>query len=259
MYRYAVAKLVSWLWSNIDVALAVVSAAVAIVLGGVGVLNDTQLASFVLATLVVVTIAVARLRLDTLSAIAAAQGSRGVQLFADYPSEFHDERKLASRSWVYVGLTMSRTSQTGRSIASRLVGSGGSVRVVLLDPDDQQLLATVAAMTRPERSAAYLEGQIRHSLTTLASIPPVQDGVGPGLEVKLARVPLFTCINLVDEGLPTGHVTIQHYQYRPKSESAPIVWLRASEEPYWFSHAVDDVERIWADAVEVDLAAFSPA
>jgi hypothetical protein len=60
-------------------------------------------------------------------------------------------------------------------------------------------------------------------------------------------------INAIDVGTPNGLLVLQHYEYRPAHEAAPIFSLRPTDGA-WYEHFAAESERLWQDGTPWPLA-----
>jgi hypothetical protein len=107
----------------------------------------------------------------------------------------------------------------------------------------------IARTHRHDDSPDRIRDQISSSLDTLGTMK-IQ--TGGRIEVRVLDFLPRIGINGLDLDSPTGTIMVQHYEFKPQSESAPILVLSAGEDDPWYSHFVSEAERIW------DSAAASP-
>jgi hypothetical protein len=126
-----------------------------------------------------------------------------------------------------------------RTDLRRILRSGGRVRVVVLDPTDEALVAVAAA-----RSPESPEALRRRVLMTLDVLSTIRAEVDDRLEIRVASHILVAGMNALDLDGPRGMITVQHYEFQPGAEPAPIFSLEAREGE-WYRHFVAEAERIW--------------
>jgi hypothetical protein len=117
---------------------------------------------------------------------------------------------------------------------------GGKVRVLVLDPDDPELMR-VADWT----GERLLEGRIRSTLSELASL---RDGARGEIEIRVCPFVPRASINAFNLGEPNGVMFIQHYEHRPAGDSLPVFRLDG-KDGFWYQHFVAEAARMWDDAI----------
>ncbi len=92
-------------------------------------------------------------------------------------------------------------------------------------------------------------GKIRETiLATLQTLETMEQQTGGSLAIRLCSFPPRVGMNGLDADLAGGAIMVQHYEFRPDSESAPILFLTAERDEPWYSHFVREAERTWAAA-----------
>ena len=218
------------------------------VLGAFGVASVEVLSSVILGLLTLLALSQVRSR-HQVSRIAEAANSPASSLFlTDFPPELADQRATAI-DYLYVGTTMARTVQTARRDMKRILGRGGRVRVVLLDPEDVPLVYSAATQRgpdeRPEDERAVRVKRLINA--SLAELDSLRSQWPEQLQIRLTSFVPRIHVNAIDTDTPTGAVYVQHYEHRPVGESSPIFRL-GREDGYWYQHFVDELERIWESA-----------
>lgn len=180
------------------------------ILGFTGVSSVAVLTSAVLGLLATLALSQIRSRRHV-AAIAAGQRADPLALFqAAFPPEMDTLRSVAS-SYLFIGESMGRLVHIGRDDIRRLMREGGKVRVLLLDPDDPELMR-VADRT----SERLLESRIRSTLNELASL---RDGARGQMEIRVCTFVPRMSLNAFNLGEANGAVFVQHYQHRASTRS----------------------------------------
>lgn len=229
---------------TVDLWLLIAAAAVFTILGAAGVTSLQTLSSVVLALLAVLAISQLRGREETRALITSWRRSRTDMFETTFPDSYYDARKRAGHSYCFAGMTMQRTLPTMRFDLERVLVNGGSVRLLLPDPEDQALMSMVAASrqntTTPQRAAEI----IRQSLTEMRTI-----GDRNRAEVRVTSVLPRVGLNVVDADRPGAFVMVQMYQLRPDAEPGPIFTLTA-DDGLWLYHFRDEFEHVWSEGRE---------
>ncbi len=146
---------------------------------------------------------------------------------------------------------MLRTVQgSSREDMRRVLLRSGRIRVLLLDPSNDELLAQAASKHRASLSPERLRARI---LGTLDEVASLRDGTGGQLEIRVASFALTAGINAVDAESPDGILVVQHYEHKPPEEAAPIICLKRTDG-FWFSHFAAEAERMWEDGTPWPLS-----
>jgi Domain of unknown function (DUF5919) len=228
---------------SLDLYVLAATAFVFTILGVTGVSSLTDLASMILALLAVLALSQIRSR-HHVAAIAAAQHADPFSVLAtEFPSDLIALRGAAS-DLLLIGTTMSRTVQgsSGEDMR-RMLTRGGQIRALLLDPTNEALIRTVSARNSVGLTPDRLKARINATLDELISL---RDRTGGQLEIRVASSPPAMGMNVIDPYAPNGALVVQHKGYKPIGESAPIMRFKR-EDGFWFSHFLDEAERIWED------------
>ncbi|WP_051796160.1 hypothetical protein [Kibdelosporangium aridum] len=96
-----------------------------------------------------------------------------------------------------------------RSDLPRILRNGGRVRVLILDPTDESLISTA---DRQRTHSQGVENLRQRVLTTLQDLTTIR---------VLSSIPTagFNCL---DMSKTNGLVCVQHYEFHPDGEAAPI-------------------------------------
>ena len=224
---------------NVDLWLLVLAAFVFTVLGATGIASTEVLSSVVLAFLGLLAVSQLRARQDLEATLDVLRATRLDLLLTTFPDEYYDHRVGLSSDYVFIGNTMTRTLSTGRPALEALLSRGGRVRIVLPDPDDARLVQMVARGHRHRDTPESIEAAIRSTIETLEGAARQTSG---NLEIRVTSVLPRIGINGLDLQLPTGALMVQHYEFEPVGEAAPILLLGAHDEP-WFRRFAAELDR----------------
>lgn len=230
---------------NIDLWLLVAVALATTALGATGVASATVLSSVVLSTMALLAISQLRARREITASLAAYRAARLELFHLAFPDEYYERRERLTTNYLFVGLTMQRTLSTGRPAFESLLARGGSIRVLLPNPDDLPLLGMVSDSYRHMDSPSAIAASVKSTISTLRAMHSQHGGV---LEVRLMGMPARVGFNALDIGTPSGVVMVQHYEFRPESEAGPIILLHAEQDEPWYSRFLAEAERLWAYA-----------
>lgn len=152
------------------------------------------------------------------------------RLRTEFPSDLEAQRANALHV-LLIGVSLSRTIQSYRRAAVKTLVRGGTVRILLLDPH---------TISSDDGEAVRLRSRIEGSLDELAEIRRQ----GSNLEVRLLEREPAVGMNVLDVGAPSGMIVVQHREFNPNNEAAPILVLRAADPP-WYMHFREEAERLW--------------
>lgn len=226
---------------TIDLWLLIIAAATFTILGATGVSSVQTLSSVVLALLAVLAVSQLRGRHETRTMISSWRRSRTDLFATDFPSSYYDARRRAGHSYCFAGMTMQRTLPTMRVDLERILMNGGSVRLLLPDPDDEALMRMAAASRRNAETPRRVAELIRQTLAEIDSI-----GSESKVEVRVTSVLPRFGLNVIDVNHPGALVMVQLYGLRPKSEPVPIFTITA-EDGQWLRHFSDEFEQLWSE------------
>jgi hypothetical protein len=234
----------------LDLYILAVAALAFTILGIVGVASLKVLASAILALLAVLAYSQIRSR-QHVADIARSQRSDPLSVFhAEFPDELEARRGRAS-SLLLIGMSGTRAVQSGSlTVLRQMLGSGGSIRVLVLDPTDDAIIQAASEHRQHGITAAHLRRRVEATLDELAVL---RAATGGEVEIRVSTFIPQMGINVIDAGTANGLIVLQHYEHRPSGESAPIFSLRPVDG-FWYAHFAAEAERLWQDGIPWPLA-----
>jgi hypothetical protein len=223
----------------LDLYVLALAALTFTIFGFLGDLNQGRLSSAILALLTVLAIAQIRSRNHVARIAKKQSGDPLVRFLTSFPERFFSEGTGAS-SFLYIGKSMARTVQTMKMDIMRILRNGGQVRVLILDPTDDALLA-IADSSRTD----LLRGRVRNTLDELETARKHTSG---RLEIRVASFIPNVCIRAYSFGQKNAVIFVQHYAYKPPREAAPIFQFDA-KDGFWHEHFAAEANRMWEDAI----------
>lgn len=178
--------------------------------------------------------------------IASTWHRKRTEIFSvDFPPIYQEAQENVSTSYFYSGETMGRTMQVMRPHIHRILKKQGSVRILLPNPDNQELMEAIAK-THTYKDAQSIKNAIKHSFQTAEACANGNSKA----ELRTTDVMPHIGVNGWDIKEPSGKIMVQMYEYKPDStERAPIFILEATDGE-WFRHFSNQIERLWADGRE---------
>jgi hypothetical protein len=227
----------------LDLYVLVVAALAFTILGITGVASIADLASMILALLTFLALSQIRSRRQ-IASIANAQRADPFSLLGDdFPVDLI-KRRAAASDLLLIGLSMSRTVQgSSREDMRQTLLHGRRIRVLLVDPTNDALLAQAVSRHGANLGAQRLRERIKSTLDELTSLQASTNGM---LEIRVAASVPTMGVSAIDSGEPRGVLVVQHYQYRPLAEASPIIRLEAKDAS-WYAHFLAEAERMWQD------------
>ncbi|GGU77323.1 DUF5919 domain-containing protein [Lentzea flava] len=228
---------------NLDLYLLALVGLVFTVLGITGLSDVTTLASAVLALLAILAFSQIKSRKLTQRINGARSGA--VALRGEFPPDLIDRRASAS-DILLIGLTMTRTVQGMRTDLPTVLKTGGRVRVLVLDPTDERLMVIADRHRAHSQGVEHLRARIRATLDDLTS---VRERHGGRLEIRVLSTIPSAGFNCLDVRKPNGVVCVQHYEFHPEGEAAPIMVLSKDDAP-WYQRFAAEAERLWESGAD---------
>jgi hypothetical protein len=225
---------------NLDLYLLGVVALAFTVLGATGISDAKTLSSVVLALLALLAFSQIRSRRLTEQIRRNHTAGRASLFQSGFPSDII-ARRAAAFDILLIGNSMTRTVQGMRRDILAIRQAGGRIRVLVLDPTDEALMATADRRTSDNPVPGRLQ---RRVLTTLEDLTTLDGRTTGRLEVRVSSHMLAVGFNCLDVASPRGLICVQHYEYRASGEPTPVFALEPPDAP-WYQHFAAEAERLW--------------
>lgn len=227
-------------WHHLDFAI-LIGLAIYFAIGGLIGISADILNPVIVAMLSVLAISQLRSR-SQVADVAATWHRTRTDLFSPvFPPEYTKAQSTVSHSYFYTGATMMRTMANMSDHIPRILRNDGSVRILLPDPNNEQLLAMIAA-THPDKTVDDIRLDIENSLR-IANRLRSDKGT---LEIRTTQFVPSIGINAMDLAHPTKSIMVQMYEFIPQQEieRAPIFYLTNGDRT-WFAHFEAQIRRLW--------------
>jgi hypothetical protein len=225
---------------NLDLYLLGLVALAFTVLGATGISDVKTLSSVVLALLAVLAFSQIRSRRLTEQIRWTHTAGRASLFQSGFPSDIIS-RRAAAFDILLIGNSMTRTVQGLRRDMLAILGTGGRIRVLVLDPTDEALMATADRGAEED----FVPGRLRRRILTTLEDLTALDGRAPGrLEIRVSSHLLAAGFNCLDVASSRGLICFQHYEYHANGEPAPVFTLEPADAP-WYQHFAAEAERLW--------------
>ncbi len=227
---------------ELEIYLLIGVAGVTILLQLFHVIPESLLSAVTLGVLVLLATTMLRLR-SHLSDLLHQFSRTSQSLFHDGPAHDIKTTLRTGRNILLSGTSLTRTLRNHLSDLEHLVSSGGSLKVLVLDPNSP--LADAAAMRSSQQGYRVHQPQfINASLRDLESLMSLPEG---SVEIRLSQYPFSFGAILVDNDTPNASIHLRYYSYRPKKGEGPYFNLYPSDQ-LWYEHFRSELEAIWADS-----------
>ncbi|WP_212735336.1 hypothetical protein [Herbidospora galbida] len=220
---------------NFDLYVLGLVALVFTVLGVVGLAETSVLISATLALLALLAFSQIKSRRQVAQLVADRSALR-----EDFPPDLA-ARRARARDYLFIGRSMARTANTMRADLKALLESGARIRVMMVDPDDESVIAAAALIGYSGSDPALLAGRIRG---VLAELDHLRSLTGGNLEIRLTRFVPSVGLQVVDG----QYICAQRFEHRPTGESGPILALEP-RDGVWFHRFAAEAERMWDDGI----------
>lgn len=234
---------------NLDLYVLGTVALAFTVLGATGISDVKTLSSVVTALLALLAFSQIRSRRLTEQVRDANRGGPASFFEPEFPADLIS-RRAAAFDILLIGHSMTRTVQGMRGDIRSILESGGRIRVLVLDPTDEELVAI--ADRRISQSLG--QGRLRQRiLATLDELTSLKSRTGGRLEIRVSSRISSAGFNCLDVTGKRGLICVQHYEYRPTGEAAPVFTVEPKDAP-WYRHFADEAERLWEDGTPWPLS-----
>lgn len=231
---------------NIDVYLTIAAAIVVSALSMAEVIPPDKVASVTLAVLAV--LALNALITRAILEEGGAQDTLAKRFLADFPTDLAPNREKSDNLYL-IGVDLYRTIETSYGAFERCLRRGGTIRVLLTDPEaDDAAVDARCLFSKP--TTEEIRVHIRQSLRKLGELAKVPGGT---LQVRTTRAALKFGLNHVDVGASGAILYVQLYSFQLHGESRPMIRLTHADGE-WFDCYRDQAEALWAASAEVRFA-----
>jgi hypothetical protein len=229
------------LLADLDLYALIIVGILFTILGVSGIADVKDLSSVTLAGLTLLAFSQARTRRVALR--SPHGGNLGSVFLTDFPAGLYERRASEKSSYVFVGISGSRTIGTGRQDFQSMLDRGARLRFLLLDFEDEAALQAATDTGATSRSPERNRDRIRGALDELEELvlPPHQDA----LQVRLLAFPPTIGVNGFGLGRADGVLFMQQSIASTAGERSPIFRVDSSEG-YWHRHFTAEVERLWS-------------
>ena len=222
---------------NIDLYVTVFVAVVVSAISLVGYAPQDVLGPLSLAVLGLLALVMMgnRYRLEDLG----KQRAGTIVFLREFPDDLTVDLERAQDIWL-VGVSLYRFIVRFYALLERKIRSGGSVRVLLVDPDGPGAALSAAGMY-PPFMAEQNRHRIREALSTLAALAQQTNKLGT-LDVRtLDYVPSFGAYIL--DPKKKGKIYLEYYPHAMPVDQIPKMQLSSRDE--WHIHFKTQIEVLW--------------
>jgi hypothetical protein len=234
---------------NLDLYLLGTVALVFTVLGITGISDVKTTSAVVVALLALLAFSQIRSRRLIEQIHSERQGGANALFAREFPTELI-RRRAQARDILLVGVSMARAVPGMRFDMTSILTAGGRIRVLVLDPTDESLIQIADRRVAQSLAPGTLRTRI---MTTLDDLTVRRAQTGGRLEIRVSSSIPPAGFNCLDTDSQRGLVFVQHFEFRPKGEAAPMFMVTQADGA-WYQHFVDEAERLWEAGTEWPLS-----
>jgi len=150
------------------------------------------------------------------------------------------ERLLDAKSISINGITLSRTTDALWDVFKQQISGGGTVRLLLVDPD-HSALEFAALRFQKHQDSVRLRREVKHALDNLESLAELDKNL---FQVRLLPFPPAFGIWAIDVGSPKAEIWVELYSFRDLPE--PTFQLLPDRDGEWFYFFQKQFDQMWA-------------
>lgn len=230
---------------HFDTYILIVASVLITIASIAGWISGDFLSGVIIALLGLVAISQLRSRFQ-IDDVANTWYQKRTEIFSDnFPPAYQEAQETVASSYFYTGETMSRTMSVMRRHIQRVLKNQGSVRILLPNPDNQELMKAIA-QTHSDKNAQSIKRSIENSFQSAQECATENNQV----ELRTTDVMPHVGINGWDIGEPSGKIMVQMYEYKPSSTERAPIFILETKDGEWFRHFSSQIERLWSDGKE---------
>jgi hypothetical protein len=144
-----------------------------------------------------------------------------------------------------VGVSLDRTLRDAYTAIEDFLRRGGSLRVLLVDPNADLAIRVADRRAYHEQGFAHRKGHIEGSIATFADLAA---RTGGEVQLKVIADPLTFGATMIDgdRGSTETRIVIQHYSFKKREarEPNPVFVVRPTDG-VWFGEFREELENLW--------------
>jgi hypothetical protein len=141
------------------------------------------------------------------------------------------------------GISLTRTAREYMFTLGQRLVAGATVRVMIVDPGSEQVLAELALRSVGDTTSEYWRNRLDTVVTIVQAIAKTPGSKGTLSIGFLPYIPSFGLI-LVDSNESHGFGFAEIYHHK-SIEPTPFFEFQKSEDPYWFDYFSRQAEILW--------------
>lgn len=161
---------------------------------------------------------------------------------ADVALSFEDASEL-----LLIGVSLDRTLRNAYASLETFLMRGGTLRVILVDPNAQEAVRIADRRAYQELTPARRKQNIEASIATFRALEQQFRG---NVEIRVIDDPLVFGATMIDGDLNTDEtrIIIQHYSFKKRlaREPNPVFVVRPADEG-WFGEFKEELENLWSN------------
>jgi hypothetical protein len=150
-------------------------------------------------------------------------------------------------SLLLIGVSLDRTIRNAYTQLEKFLRSGGSLRVLVVDPGSEW---TVRIADKRAYNEHGLEQRRAHIIASLEQFKQLSARAEREIEIRVTQDPLTFGATMIDgeEHTAQSRIVIQHYSYKKReaAEPNPVFTLEPADGK-WFIEFKEELENLWRD------------
>ena len=230
---------------NIDAYATIVAALILSILNVLGFAPPDSIPAITLAVLALLAIGVlvSRYRVEDLA--EGLSSLRGFFVDEFDNQTFNNDLENAHEVWLY-GASLDGVASEYYALFERKLRSGGTIRVMVIDPNDERVLelSEMRAYANPSVQRAKAK-----AMATLSDFCELRKLAPNNLQIRILRFPITHRLIALNPGTPDGKLYISNYPFGTPGGSLPKLVLSA-KDGRWYDLYKTEAENLWDAATD---------
>ena len=165
----------------------------------------------------------------------------------DFPPDFESDVEMAKAVFL-IGVTLTDFVRRNYFTLQKKMGSGHSVKVMIVDPDSKAIELAEERNIRPT-DIDQARSEAKATIKQLCHLREEASKLGGKLEVRTIQHPLSYAAFGVNLGNSSGTIYISHFAFKMEPGSEPKMVLRV-KDGHWFDFYKNEIFNMWESGVE---------
>jgi len=165
-------------------------------------------------------------------------------LLTEFPPDFKQHLETSQELWI-VGVSITTTVRTYRSVLENKLRKGHNIRVILVNPDNVAVEGTeLRAYGRNDIERARKE--IKTSLQDLCNIREIAPD---RMIIRVINHPIAMGYFAMNPSSDQGVLYAKYYSFQTKGGPNPKLVLQ-SKDKHWFNFFMEEIQNLWNESGE---------